>query len=127
MIQVNTSLNVIDNCGAKKAYCIKVSKGYRRRYSYIGDIILVVIQNIRSKRKLTSKVKKGDLYNALVVRTKFQKKNLSGNTIKFIENSVVILNKQKRLIGTKIFGAIPKHFRFTKFTRLISLSSGILS
>jgi len=126
MIQVNTSLNIIDNCGGKKAYCIKVSKGYRKRYSYIGDIVLVVIKSIRSKRRLTSKVKKGDLYNALIIRTKFEKKGLSGDAIKFLKNSVVILNKQKRLVGTKIFGAIPKHFRFTKFMRLISLSSGII-
>jgi large subunit ribosomal protein L14 len=117
MIQINTSLNVIDNCGAKKAYCIKIAKGYRKRYSYIGDTILVVIQSIRSKRKLTSKVKKGDLFNALVVRTKFQKKNVSGDLTKFLENSVVILNKQKRLVGTKIFGAVSKNFRYTKFAR----------
>jgi len=126
MIQINTSLNIIDNCGGKKAYCIKVSKGYRKRYSYIGDIILVVIKSIRSKRKLVSKVKKGDLYNALIIRTKFEKRTRTGDTIKFLENSVVILNKQKRLVGTKIFGSVPKCFRFTKFTRLISLSSGII-
>jgi len=129
MIQIGTSLNVIDNCGAKKVYCIKLPRGFKKRYAYTGDIILVSVKSIRSRRKLTSKVKKGELYSALILRTKYNKQSFSNKseTLRFLENSVVLLNKQNRLIGTRIFGSIPKFFRYTKFMRLISLSTGTVT
>ena len=124
MIQVGTVLNVIDNSGAKKVICIKVMPGCKRRYAFIGNLIMISIRNLRTKRKATSKVKKGEIYKALVVRTKNCIRKFSGENIKFFENSVVLLNKQNKFIGTRIFGALPISFRYTKYLRVLSLSSG---
>lgn len=126
MIQSSTYLNVIDNSGAKNVYCIKVSPGYKKRYAYVGDIITVSVKNLRSKRRATSKVKKGEVLKALVVREKSQLKEYSGKTINFLENSVVLLNTKNRLIGTRIFGVLPKKFRYTKHFKIASLSAGLV-
>lgn len=128
MIQNGTYLNVQDNSGARLVQCIKISKGYKSRYSSIGDLILVSIKKLRTKRRLLSKVKKGEIFKALIIRTKTKFKTLNnGNFQSFTENSVVLLNKQNKLIGTRIFGFVPKKLRYTKFFRLISLSSGVFS
>jgi large subunit ribosomal protein L14 len=126
MIQSGTYLNVIDNSGAKDVCCIKVSKGYRKRYAFVGDIITVSIKNIRKKRKLSSKVKKGDVSKALVVKTRFLIRSMFSETTQFSENSVVLISKQCKLIGTRIFGILPKKIYNSRFLRLISLSSGVL-
>jgi len=126
MIQDKTILNVIDNSGAKTAYCIKVMKGYRRKYARIGDIITVAIKTLRKKRKENSKIKKGDVSKALLVRTKVTKCNSFHEKIDFFENAVILINKQKKLLSTRIFGAISKSFKYTKFLRIISLSAGVL-
>jgi large subunit ribosomal protein L14 len=120
MIQNGTYLNVIDNCGAKNVCCIKVSKGYRRRYAVIGDIITVSIKNIRKKRRSTSKIKKGDVIKALIVKTRFNE------SLAFNENGVVLITAQRKLLGTRIFGGIPQIFKYTKFLRLTSLCSGLI-
>jgi len=125
MIQTGTYLNVIDNSGAKKVYCIKIISGYRKRYAALGDLILVSIKNLRTKRRSISKTKKGEIVKALIVRTKKGSKSLSGEHLCFLQNSVVLLNNQHKLIGTRIFGSLPKFFRYTKFFRLLSLSSGL--
>lgn len=127
MIQVGAFLNVIDNCGAQEVCCIKVSKGYRRRYAYVGDVIKVSVKSIRKSRRTTAKIKKGDVLKALVVRTKFVivKKNFNEH-IKFPRNDVVLINKQNKLIGTRIFGGLPKAIKYTKYLRLASLSAGII-
>lgn len=127
MITQGTYLNVIDNSGAKKAYCIKILKGYRSRYAYLGDVILVSIHKLRSHRKSFSKVKTGELYKALIVRTKIKKFAYSGDSYQFLENAIVLLNKQNKFIGTRIFGAVPKFFRYTKYMRLVSISSSLVS
>lgn len=126
MIQSGTYLNVIDNSGAKDVCCIKVSKGYRRRYASIGDIITVSIKNIRKKKKLTSKVQKGDVTKALVVRTRSSTTSKLNEQSKFFENSAVLITKQNKLIGTRIFGAVPKSFKYTKFLRIASLCAGLI-
>ena len=126
MIQTNTYLNVIDNSGAKNVACIKVAPGYKKRYAAIGDIITVSVKNLRSKRRATSKVKKGEVLKALIVRTKSNLKDYSGKTLNFFENSVVLLNNKNRLIGTRVFGVIPKIFRFTKHLKIASLSVGLI-
>ena len=127
MIQVGTYLNVVDNSGAKKACCLKVLKGYQRRYAFPGDIIVVSIKSLRSKRRSTSKAKKGQIFKALVVRTKARiKKSFSGESLNFFENSVVLLNNQNKLIGTRIFGTLPKFFRYTKFLKLTFLALGLV-
>lgn len=124
MIQNGTYLNVIDNSGAKEAICIQVTSGYRRRYAYTGDILVVSIKSLRSKRKLASKTKKGEVYRALVVRTKKTKNFFCGDNSAFLENSIILLNKQNKILGTRIFGALPKYFRYTKYLKILSLSSG---
>ena len=127
MIQNGSYLNVIDNSGAKTVYCIKVISGYKRRYAFIGDLITVSIKILRSKRRSSSKTKKGEIYRAVVVRTKQKKTLFSGDNIHFFENSVVLLNKQNKFLGTRVFGSVPKILRYTKFLKIISLSSGIVS
>jgi large subunit ribosomal protein L14 len=126
MIQSGTYLNVIDNSGAKDVCCIKVSKGYRRRYAFIGDVITVSVKSLRSKRKATSKVKKGDVIKALVVRTKTNKKDFSGKTLGFLENSVVLLTNQSKPIGSRVFGTLPKTFNFSKYLKVSSISSNTI-
>jgi large subunit ribosomal protein L14 len=126
MIQVGTILNVIDNSGARKVRCIKVLFGYQRRYAFLGDLILVSVYSIRKKRKASSKTKKGELHKALVVRTKSGLNGLSGEKVKFLENSVVLIGKQNRFIGTRVLGSLPIHFRYTKFLRVLSIANGII-
>lgn len=127
MIIQGTYLNVVDNSGAKNAYCIKIIKGYKNRYAFLGDTILVSINKLRSHRKSFSKVKAGELYKAIIVRTKFKKISFFGDSYNFLENAVVLLSKQNKFIGTRIFGVIPKLFRFTKYMRLVSICPGIIS
>jgi len=126
MIQNNTVLNIIDNSGAKIAECIKVYSGYKRRYATIGDTILVTIKSLRSKRRGISKIKKGELYKALIIRTKFKNELVSGDSLKFKENSAILLTKQNKFVGTRVFGSVPKIFKKTKFLKLITLSSGLI-
>ncbi len=126
MIQSGSYLNVIDNSGAKDVCCIKVSKGYRRRYASIGDVITVSIKNIRKKKKLTSKVQKGDVTKAIVIRTRAITTSKLNEQSKFFENSAVLITKQNKLIGTRIFGAVPKSFKYTKFLRVASLCAGLI-
>ena len=126
MIQKGTYLNVIDNSGAKDVCCIQVLKGYRKRYATIGDIIIVSIKSLRLKRRSLSKIKKGEVSKALVVRTKVSKNSYSFESSNFFENSVVLLNRQNKLLGTRIFGVVPKYFRYTKFLRIVSLASGFV-
>ena len=94
MIQVGTYLNVIDNSGAKKVACIKVYNGYKRRYAFVGDVVLVSVKSLRKKRRFSSKTKKGEVHKALVVRTKSELKNFINDSFIFFENSVVLLNKK---------------------------------
>ena len=127
MIQVGTFLNVIDNSGAREACCIKIVKGYKKRYAFVGDLLFVSVKSLRSKRKSSSKVKKGDVCLAVILRTKSNLHSFSGDSFKFFENSVVLLNRQYKFIGTRIFGALPKQIRYTKYLRAASLSSGLVN
>lgn len=126
MIQVGTYLNVIDNSGAKKACCIKIFSGFKRKYAYTGDSILVSIKSLRSKRKITIRAKKGKIFKALIVRTRKKLKNIFIDKIQFLENAILLLNKQNKLLGTRIFGVVPKFLRYTKFSRIIAVASGIV-
>mmetsp|Transcript_9185 Transcript_9185/g.15196 ORF Transcript_9185/g.15196 Transcript_9185/m.15196 type:complete len:128 (+) Transcript_9185:272-655(+) len=126
MIQNGTYLNVIDNSGAKNVCCIKVSKGYRRRYASVGDIITVSVKNLRKKRKATAKIKKGDVVKALIIRTRFSKSMRFHEQLNFKENSVILITPQNKPIGTRIFGAVSNNFRYTKFLRIASLCSGLI-
>jgi len=126
MIQRNSILNVIDNSGAKKIYCIKVLNGYKKRYGSVGDILVVSIKSIRLKKKKKLKIKKGDVCTALLLRTKSFLNNIKNEKISFFSNSAILLNNRKKLIGTRIFGALPKNLRYTRFFKLLSLCSGFL-
>jgi large subunit ribosomal protein L14 len=124
MIQKGSTLNVVDNSGVKNVCCIHVCGGYRKRYAFVGDSIVVSIKTFRIKKRSFSKVKKGDISKAIVVRTKYLKSLYSNESFTFFENSCILLNAQKKPLATRIFGSIPQFFRFTKYLRIISLSSG---
>lgn len=126
MIQKGTYLKVIDNSGAKKACCIHVSGGYRKRYGKVGDVIVVSIKSLRAKRRDASRIKKGDVAKALIVKTKVYRPSYSHECVSFFENSVVLLNNQNKLLGTRIFGPVQKTFRYTRHLRILSLASGII-
>jgi large subunit ribosomal protein L14 len=126
MIQKGTYLNIIDNSGAKEVCCIHVLKGYRKRYAVSGDTVVVSIKSLRLKRRSHAKIKKGEVLKALIVRTKSNIKTYSSEELSFLENSAILLSKQDKLLGTRIFGSVPSFFRYTKFLRIISLASGFI-
>jgi len=122
MIQMQTSLDIADNSGAKKVMCIKVLGGSHKRYAAIGDIIKVSIKDSIPR----GKVKKGEVYNALVVRTRKGVRRIDGSVIRFDENAAVILNAQLQPIGTRIFGPVTRELRGEKFMKIISLAPEVL-
>ena len=122
MIQSNTMLKVADNTGAKKVFCIKVLGGSRRRYASIGDIIVVSIKETIPN----SKVKKGEVARAVVVRVEKGKRRPDGSYLKFDENSAVLINNQNEPIGTRIFGPVGRELRAKKFMKIISLAPEVL-
>lgn len=126
MIQQQTLLKVADNSGAKIVKCIKVLGGFKKKVACLGDIIIVSIRQLRNKSKTTSKVKKGEVYKALIIRTKKKKRKKDGSVIFFKENAVSILNKQNNPIATRIIGPIPKELKKVKFYKFIQLSSGVI-
>jgi len=126
MIQNGTYLNVIDNSGAKLVCCIQVKKGWKKRYANMGDIIVISVKSLRNKRRNTSKVKKGEVLKALIVRTKSSIKEYSNKSINFFENSAILLTNNNRPIGTRIFGVLPKFFRYSKHFKIASLSAGLI-
>jgi len=126
MIQRNSIINIIDNSGAKKVYCIKVLNGYKKRYGIIGDLLIVSIKSIRFKKKKILKIKKGDVCTALLLRTKSFMNSYSNERVSFFFNSAVLLNNKKKLLGTRVFGSLPKKLRYTRFFRLLSLCSGFV-
>lgn len=122
MIQTESILNVADNSGAKIVKCIKVLGGSRRRYAGIGDIIVVSV----SESMPNSKVKKGSIMKAVVVRTKRENRRADGSYIRFDENSAVILNANKEPVGTRIFGPVARELRLRKFMKIVSLAPEVL-
>ncbi len=122
MIQMQTSLDIADNSGAKKVMCIKVLGGSHRRYARIGDIIKVSIKDAIPR----GKVKKGEVYNALVVRTRKGVRRADGSVIRFDTNAAVILNGQLQPVGTRIFGPVTRELRGEKFMKIISLAPEVL-
>jgi large subunit ribosomal protein L14 len=122
MIQVESKLDVADNSGAKVVKCIKVLGGSKKRYATIGDIIVVSIQEAMPH----SKVKKGEIYRAVVVRTKKEVGRPNGSYIKFDTNSAVLLNKNMEPIGTRIFGPVARELRDKRFMRIVSLAPEVL-
>ncbi|MDQ7031209.1 MAG: 50S ribosomal protein L14 [Desulfonauticus sp.] len=122
MIQVESKLEVADNSGAKKVACIKVLGGTRRRYASLGDVIVVSVKEAIPH----SKVKKGEVYKAVVVRTKKEVGRPDGSYIRFDENAAVLLNKNLEPIGTRIFGPIGRELRSKNFMKIVSLAPEVL-
>lgn len=126
MIQQETILKVADNSGAKTVKCIKVLGGFKKRYAHLGDIIVISVQQLRNKSKSTSKVLRGGVFRALVVRTKKQCKKKDGSVFLLEENAVALINKQGNPIGTRILGPVPKLLKKKKFMKFVSLSVGLI-
>jgi large subunit ribosomal protein L14 len=126
MIQQQTILKVADNSGAKTVRCIKVLGGFKKRYANLGDIIVVSVQQLRNKSKKTSKVLKGGVFRALVVRIKKRYKRKDGSTFFLQENSVALINKQGNPIGSRILAPIPKMLKKKKLMKFVSLSTGLV-
>jgi large subunit ribosomal protein L14 len=122
MIQMQTMLNAADNSGARKMQCIKVLGGSRRRYAGIGDIIKVSIKDAIPR----GKVKKGEIYNAVVVRTRKGVRRPDGSAIRFDTNAAVLLNAKLEPIGTRIFGPVTRELRSERFMKIISLAPEVL-
>ncbi len=122
MIQTETRLQVADNSGAKKLYCIRVLGGSKRRYAGIGDTVIVSVKEAIPN----AKVKKGDVVRAVVVRTKKGLRRQDGSHIRFDDNSAVLINQQGEPIGTRIFGPVARELRAKKFMKIISLAPEVL-
>lgn len=122
MIQMQSVLDVADNSGARSVMCIKVLGGSKRRYAGIGDVIKVSIKEATPR----GKVKKGDVYNAVVVRTADGVRRPDGSVIRFDKNAVVLLNTQLQPIGTRIFGPVTRELRSENFMKIISLAPEVL-
>ena len=122
MIQVETRLKVADNSGAKIVYCIKVLGGSKRKVATIGDVIVVSVKEAVPN----SKVKKGDVLKAVIVRTKKEIKRPDGSYIRFDENSAVLVGGNNEPLGTRIFGPVARELRAKKFMKIISLAPEVL-
>ena len=122
MIQAFTVLDVADNSGAKKVFCIKVLGGSRRRYASIGDVIIVSVREAIPG----SKVKKGEVARAVIVRTQKELARPDGTSIRFDGNSAVLINKENEPIGTRIFGPVARELRAKRFMKIISLAPEVL-
>jgi large subunit ribosomal protein L14 len=122
MIQMQSMLEVADNSGARRVMCIKVLGGTRRRFAGIGDVIKVSVKEAIPR----GKVKKGEVLNAVIVRTKKGVRRSDGSAIRFDENAVVLLNTQLQPIGTRVFGPITRELRGENFMKIISLAPEVL-
>ncbi|MBW2630206.1 MAG: 50S ribosomal protein L14 [Deltaproteobacteria bacterium] len=122
MIQMQTFLRVADNSGAKKVYCIKVLGGSKRRYARVGDVIVVSVKEAIPN----SKVKKGDVLKAVVVRTRKEIGRSDGSYLKFDENSAVLINDQFEPLGTRIFGPVARELRAKQFMKIVSLAPEVI-
>ena len=122
MIQQQTILDVADNSGAKKVQCIKVLGGSRRRFASVGDVIVVSVKEAIPQ----SKVKKGEVARAVIVRTAREVKRPDGSYIRFDGNSAVLINKDLEPVGTRIFGPVARELRNRKFMKIVSLAPEVL-
>jgi large subunit ribosomal protein L14 len=122
MIQMQTILNVADNSGAKRVACIKVLGGSKRRYASVGDVIVVSVKEALPN----SKVKKGDVTKAVIVRTVKEVRRPDGSYLKFDDNSAVLITNQLEPVGTRIFGPVARELRAKQFMKIISLAPEVL-
>ena len=122
MIQMQSKMEVADNSGAKEVKCIKVLGGSKRMTAYLGDIVVVAVQEALPG----GKIKKGDVKKAVIVRTKYPLRREDGSYISFDKNSVVILNNNNEPAGTRIFGPVARELRGKSFTKICSLAPEVL-
>jgi large subunit ribosomal protein L14 len=122
MIQQETRLKVADNSGAREVLCINVLGGSRRRYAYVGDVIVATVKDAVPG----GAVKKGEIVQAVVVRTRKERKRVDGSYIRFDDNACVIINEQKQPRGTRIFGPVGRELREKRFMRIVSLAPEVL-
>jgi large subunit ribosomal protein L14 len=122
MIQMQTVLDAADNSGARRIQCIKVLGGSKRRYAAVGDVIKVSVKDAIPR----GKVKKGEIYNAVVVRTRKGVRRKDGSLIRFDGNAAVLLNARLEPIGTRIFGPVTRELRTSQFMKIISLAPEVL-
>lgn len=122
MIQMQSVLAVADNSGAKKVQCIKVLGGSKRRYAGIGDVIKISIKEAVPR----GRVKKGDVYDAVIVRTRKGVRRPDGSIVRFDTNAAVLLNPQHQPVGTRIFGPVTRELRTEKFMKIISLAPEVI-
>jgi large subunit ribosomal protein L14 len=122
MIQTESELGIADNSGARRVKCIKVLGGSHRRYAHIGDIIKVTVKEAIPR----GRVQKGQVMNAVVVRTRKGVRRADGSLIKFDENAAVLLNPQNQPIGTRIFGPVTRELRTENFMRIVSLAPEVI-
>lgn len=122
MIQTETMLNIADNSGAKKVLCIRVLGGTRRRYARVGDIIVVTIKEAIPN----SKVKKGEIMRAVIVRTVKEIRRMDDSFVRFDDNSAVLLSSSGEPVGTRIFGPVARELRAKGFMKIISLAPEVV-
>jgi large subunit ribosomal protein L14 len=122
MIQQQTRMAVADNSGAKELFCIKILGGTRRKYASVGDVVVVSVKEAIPN----SKVKKGEVHKAVVVRTRRAVRRTDGSYIRFDDNSAVLINNQMEPIGTRIFGPVARELRAKKFMKIVSLAPEVL-
>lgn len=122
MIQSESKLNVADNSGAKLVLCIKVLGSSKKKYAYLGDLIKITVKKCLFK----GKVKKGEIYNALIVRTRSKIFRSDGSYLKFSDNAVVLLNQKLDIISSRVIGPVPRELKYTRFFKVTSLASEVL-
>ena len=122
MIMEETKLNVTDNSGIKKAKCIKVLGGTRRKYAYVGDIVVIAVQEVLPD----SQIKKGSIQKAVIVRTKKEFNRKDGSSVRFDDNACVVIDAQKEPKGTRIFGPVARELREKKFMKIVSLAPEVV-
>ena len=122
MISAESTLDVADNSGARKVLCIKVLGGSKRRFASVGDVIVVSVKEALPR----GKVKKGDVHQAVIVRTAYPVRRPDGSAIRFDRNAAVLINKQMEPIGTRSFGPVVRELRARKFMKIISLAPEVL-
>tara|TARA_B110000908_G_C10103767_1_gene379816 strand:+ start:64 stop:444 length:381 start_codon:yes stop_codon:yes gene_type:complete len=126
MIQEQTVLKVADNSGAKKVKCIKVLGGFKKRFSRQGTVIVVSVKELRNKSRQISKVKKGEVHKALILRTKSKQISKDGSCIFFKDNSVSLLNKQGRPLASRVIGPVPKSLKKGKYSKFANIAFGLI-
>lgn len=126
MIQQETQLKVADNSGAKRVKCFKVLGGSRRRYAYVGDIIICSVQEVDPEASAKSGVKKGDVVRALIIRTKSYLKRKDGTKLRFDSNSCVLIDDKKNPRGTRVFGPVAREVRDRDYLKICSLAPEVI-